>query len=180
MEDEPDSESPERTPKEVKIKSACLSRNSQMIAETVVFSFLQKKRHPEYCQYLFPCIGVNSQEMVVYFYDAEYDVLLESSPIPLHVTQKSLTGNVSVVAIIVSWLVVNHQYLCDGLTQVLKKTRSGFFHQAEKRLFIYENELQFGNIERPCPKPKKRFSLVSDPSMKEIEEERFEVTLKKI
>ncbi|XP_033754347.1 uncharacterized protein LOC117337465 isoform X2 [Pecten maximus] len=158
LEDEPDSDSPGRTPMEV--KSTYLSRNPQIIAETIVFSFLQKKRHPEYSHFLFPCIGVNSKDMVVYFYDSKNDVLLESSPISMY----TISGGVNLLAIVVSWLVVNHKYLCDGLTEGLKKETSGFFHQAEKVLPIYKNELQFGDVGISCPKPKHQFNFVDDPS----------------
>ncbi|XP_033754877.1 uncharacterized protein LOC117337854 [Pecten maximus] len=166
-EDEPNvSESSERTPMEVNMKPVCLSTNQQIIAETIVFSFLQKKRHPEYSQFLFPCIGVNSKEMVVCFYDSENDILLKSSPVPL----QTVTGKFDVVTIVVSWLVVNHKFLCDGLPRCLEIETSGFFRQAEEALPIYENDLQFGDIGVSCPKPKHHFSFVNDPSTEQIKE----------
>lgn len=143
-----------------------LSRNQQIIAETIVFSFLQKQRHPEYSQFLFPCIGVKGNEMVVYFYDSEHDVLLESSPI----TILSRAGKLSVEAIIVSWLVVNHKYLCKGLTETLKTKNSGFFHQANEALNVYEKELNFGNIGDQSPKPMPHYRFVADPSADRLEE----------
>lgn len=52
--------------------------NPQIIAQTIVFSFLQKKYHPEQDNFLTPCIGIGRTELIVMFYDAEHDVLLES------------------------------------------------------------------------------------------------------
>ncbi|XP_033728757.1 uncharacterized protein LOC117317896 [Pecten maximus] len=178
IEDDPDCDSPGRTPMDEKGKSTCLSRNAQVIAETIVFSFLQKKRHPEYSHFLFPCIGVSRKEMVVYFYDSEHDVLLESSSIPL----RTVEGNVNVVSIIVSWLVVNHKYFCGGLTEELKKETSGFFCQAEQALPIYENQLQFGDIDVGIswPKPKHRFNYVDDPSRVKTEKNWAEMIAKKL
>lgn len=161
----------DRTPTEERGRSVCLLKNAQLIAETIVYSFLRKKRHPEYGQFLFPCIGVNRKEMVVYFYDSENDVLLQSSPISLH----SLAGNVNLVAIVVSWLVINHEYLCDGLPESLKEKTSGFFQDAEEALSVYENELQFGDLRASCPNPKHNCNLVTNQLVEDLEKEWFQL-----
>ncbi|XP_069115430.1 uncharacterized protein [Argopecten irradians] len=160
----------------VKPSSSCLVRNEQIIAETIVFSFLQKKRHPEYCQYLAPCIGITEKEMVVYFYDAEHDVLLQSSPIFLHSQHRTSVGHISLTAVLVAWLVLNHKYLCDGLPEALKTRKAGFYDTAESKLSVYQNELQFGNVAlltqahtRPRP------NIVSNPSVKKLENVRLKI-----
>ena len=97
LEDEPDSPGG-KSPEEVKVKSAFLSKNPQLVAESIVFSFLQKKRHPERENFLTPCIGVGSSFMLLMLYDSFHDVLLESAPVPLTL---SGSGKFRIEAIIV-------------------------------------------------------------------------------
>lgn len=136
-----------KSPVDVKLKTSSLSRNTQIIAQTIVFSFLKKKRHPERSNFLTPCIGVTGSDLVIYFYDSEHDILLESNAIPLF-TPDSVTGGINLTAVVVTWLVVNHKYLCDGLNHVddLKTKKSGFFDQVQTKLNVYENELQNGDV----------------------------------
>ncbi|XP_033757444.1 uncharacterized protein LOC117339846 [Pecten maximus] len=136
-----------KSPVKVKLKTSSFSRNPQIIAKTIVFSFLQKKRHPERSHFLTPCIGVTGSDLVIYCYDSEHDTLLESSTIPLFAPD-SVTGGINLTAIVVTWLVVNHKYLCSGLIHMddLKTLKSGFFDQIQAKCDVYENELQIGGI----------------------------------
>ncbi|XP_069124167.1 uncharacterized protein [Argopecten irradians] len=125
-------------------------RNDQIIAETVVFSFLQKQYHPENSHFLCPCIGVTRTALVFYFYDSEYDILLESSRIPLLDSET----DINLLAIITSWLVVNYKYLSSGLPETLQNSESaGFFCHAEEKIEKYRNHLKFGNVELTSPIP---------------------------
>ncbi|OWF41531.1 uncharacterized protein LOC110462223 [Mizuhopecten yessoensis] len=87
-----------------------ISRYQQNIARTITFSFLQKQRHPDNEHFLFPCIGITNADMAVYLYDSEHDILLESSKIPLHESE----GQTNLLAVIISWLVINYKYTCNG------------------------------------------------------------------
>ncbi|XP_033728770.1 uncharacterized protein LOC117317913 [Pecten maximus] len=133
-----------RSPVEVKLDSSGekISRNQQIIAETITFSFLQKQRHPDSDHFLFPCISVTNTDMVVHFYDSEHDILLESSKIPLH----GFEGQTNLLAVIVSWLVVNYKYTCDGLTDEMKDKLAGFPPLAQSKLDIYDRHLKFGDV----------------------------------
>lgn len=136
-----------KSPVEVKTKSTSLSKNPQIIAETVVFSFLQKQTHPERTNFLTPCIAVGSSEMLVMFYDAEHDVLLESSKIPLFELVEEMPKKVNLVAILVSWLVVNYKYLCSGLTEeMIDSYKAELFSHIKDKKDIYENKLALGNV----------------------------------
>ena len=73
----------------------------------MVFSFLQRKTHPERESFLTPCIGIRSSELIVMLYDSENKVLVESSCIPLF--REGKTGcEFSYIAILVTWLTVNN------------------------------------------------------------------------
>lgn len=122
----------------------CLQRNHQIIAQTIVFSFLQKKIHPERNNFLTPCIGIGSSEMIVMLYDSEHDVLLESSSVPLFENNSSL--EFSLQAILVCWLTVNYKYFCSGLCEEYKQHKSNFFVHAKEKIQIYEDKLSLGNV----------------------------------
>ncbi|OWF44905.1 uncharacterized protein LOC110457735 [Mizuhopecten yessoensis] len=148
VDDDDSSRSPgENSSVEEKMRSWSLIRSHQIIAETIVFSFLKKQRNREKDAFLFPCVAVSDQDMVIYFYDSFHDILLESSKIPLHgVLTGPVTGSVNLIAVLVSWLVVNHKYLCDGVVEEMKTTRAGFFSQAGSKLRIYEKYIKLGDV----------------------------------
>lgn len=81
-----ETESPIEDPR-VKVRrgSGCLS---EIIAETIVYSFVQKQTRPEWNCFLTPCVPVACCEVLVMFYDSKHDVLLESSTIPLFESPK--------------------------------------------------------------------------------------------
>lgn len=122
----------------------CLQRNHQIIAQTIVFSFFQKKRHPERNNFLTPCIGIGSSELIVMLYDSEHDVLLESSSVPLFNNDSSL--KFSLQAILVCWLTVNYKYFCSGLCEEYQQHKSNFFVHAKEKIQIYEDKLSLGNV----------------------------------
>ncbi|XP_062586345.1 uncharacterized protein LOC134247966 [Saccostrea cucullata] len=155
LEDEQDKSS-KNSPAEVKSKSNPLSMNPQLVAETIVFSFLQKKRHPELSNFLIPSIGISDNAMVLMFYDSEHDVLLESTPVPLYVESET---RFSVEAIFLAWLAVNYQFLCTGLTEDMLQYKAGFFAQAETKINVYKNELKMPMVGVTPPKVKVRQQL---------------------
>ncbi|XP_061162599.1 uncharacterized protein LOC133171817 [Saccostrea echinata] len=132
-------------------------RNPQLAAETIVFSFLQKKRHPELSNFLIPCIGIADNAMILMFYDSENDVLLESSPVPL--TSTTCKNKFSVEAVLISWLAINYRFLCTGLTDDMLPYKAGFFAQSKDMINVYENNLTMQNI---GPPPAKEIILPSE------------------
>ncbi|XP_069141160.1 uncharacterized protein [Argopecten irradians] len=123
-------------------RKASLKLNQQMIAEVIVFSFLNKKLHPCSESYLVPCLGSCGTDLVVYLYDAQHDVLLESCQFEL---RNKTTGALNLVTIIVTWLVVNYRYTCTGLTPYMMK-KSNFFTSAKEKLQVYQEDLKFGCV----------------------------------
>ena len=113
----------------------------QILSETIVFSLLQKRLNPS-GNSLIPTIGVSDTELVVYFYDNEKDVLLQSRGIPF----KS-KGVMQITAVLVAWLVVNYKYLSDGLTDCLNEApKANFFAHCESKEDIYRNRLRLGGV----------------------------------
>ena len=129
-----------KSPVEVKLKTT-LKKTPQIFAQTIVFSFLQKKKHPERENFLTPCIGIGTSELIVMFYDSEHDVLLESSTISLF--ENEFSCEFFYCAILVCWLTVNYQYFCSGLVE---KYKSKFFDIDKGKITVYEEKLQFQNV----------------------------------
>ncbi|XP_069102358.1 uncharacterized protein [Argopecten irradians] len=174
---ETDSDDLRWKPFKVKQKSH-LTRNAEIMAETIVFSFLQKKNHPEDDHFLYPCIGIKGDEMVVYFYDAEHDVMIESTPVPLHVKSRTSMGHINLTAVVVSWLVINHKYLCSGLPDVLQTKKAHFFDTVESKLSAYQNELQFGCQDDSVNVTlnfNERKEIVHDPYAQKLEKDRIQI-----
>lgn len=138
-----------QTPVEAKVNCSVLAGNPHITAQTTVFSFLQKKTHPERDHFLIPCFGVGNSTLVVVFYDSEHDVLLESTHIPLFRSSGCDEYEFNDTAIIVSWLTVNYKYLCSGVTEDMKSFKGDFFEDVREKMKIYEGELQLGNIAYP-------------------------------
>ncbi|XP_069135187.1 uncharacterized protein [Argopecten irradians] len=137
-----------------------LVKSDKLIAQTVVFSFLQKQIHPLSKHNLVPCFGVSSSGLVIYFYESEHDVLLESSYIPFLAPTKSHSGvKVNLTAVLASWFAINCKYLCSGLPDSLKSEdkKADFFTQANEKIGIYRNKLKLGDVGLPV-----QSSLVGD------------------
>jgi hypothetical protein len=109
-----------------------------------VFSFLQKQTYPEKDSFLTPCIGVGGSSMFVVFYDAEKDILLQSSELPLFESEGS--GRFNVETVLVAWLTVNYNFLCSGVTTEMQTLKADFFSQAKDKLEIYNSQLKFSNV----------------------------------
>lgn len=109
---------------------------SQLIAETIVFSYLRKTG-------LVPTLGVSKNHCKVFMYDPEYDFLYESSELPLF----DVFGNLDTTAILVLWFVINYGEFCTGVKHSHEELgyKAGFkTFLSEPVLNIYENELKRG------------------------------------
>ena len=116
----------------------------QIISQAIVFSFLQNQQGSQQKKSLIPTIGVSSTELVVYFYDSENDVLLQSAPFFFNQGADN-----RIMAILVAWLVVNYEHLCDGLIDILKNTvpKANFTNICDKTaLEIYKSDLMHGGV----------------------------------
>lgn len=153
---EPLEETPsEQSPLEVKLE-ASLKTNPQIAAQTIVFSFLQKKRHPEREHFLTPCIGVRRSELFIMLYDSEHDVLLESSTVPLF--ENEFSCEFSFRAILICWLTVNYRFFCSGLNEKFKMLKSNFFDIAKEKITVYEKGLQYQNV-KTCNFPELKLAI---------------------
>ena len=112
----------------------------QILAETIVFSFLQKNESPELDHYLIPTLGFSTEFVKVCLYDCEHDVLLETRDLKLS-DSSGITPHITIIV----WSVLNYKYLCTGLREEMKVYKSGFHDRVHQVLSQYES-----NTKRPC------------------------------
>lgn len=118
------------------------STKQQMLSQSIVFSFLQKTRHPELETSLIPLIGVSIEEVMFIFYDCVNDVLLQTQPLDLTMDDSYYS---SVIAL---WFVLNYKCLCSGLSEDLKHApKANFFKLAKNKLHTFETGLSFGDVD---------------------------------
>ena len=118
---------------------------NQVMAQTIVFCLLQRKRHPESKHYLIPNIIANGKGLKFFFYDADNDILMESKK--YNFVYNNLPYRIVLTTVISTWLVLNHRFLCSGpYTDYLQAPKSKFREYADKVVSIYDNELQFRNL----------------------------------
>ncbi|XP_053399593.1 uncharacterized protein LOC123559033 [Mercenaria mercenaria] len=116
----------------------------QLIAQTIVFSFLQRKMNRgNFKNSLVPGIGIAGSRMVFYFYDSENDVLLASKPMELFEGNTFMTSPVLFL-----WLTLNYRIFGTGLTDKMKTYKAEFFKRVDERLEMYTH-----NVERPVHIP---------------------------
>ena len=119
--------------------------NSRIISQCIVFSFLQRKLHPENASSLIPTVGISATEFVVYFYDCSNDILLQS----LKSFSFEKAGVKRIQAVLVAWLIVNYKYLCDGFVEILTTAPKANFHKVCKgSLHVYEHQIMQGGVGR--------------------------------
>lgn len=116
----------------------------QALAQTIVFSLLQKQRHANLDSYLMPCILITPHSFQITMYDAENDILLCSNEIPLFLPPSYDCLNPR--AVLTLWLVLHYRMFCSGLKLVdsytLKKWKSNFKVFVDSKWEIYSKLLK--------------------------------------
>ena len=119
---------------------------SQMLAQTIVFSFLQRKQNCKALEHaLIPSIAVNGKNVIVHLYDCENDVLLQSCPGELFGFDEDDNAKLSLPAVVLIWLTLNYKCFCTGVLESMKEYKATFFDLVGESLQIYQNEVQ-----KPC------------------------------
>lgn len=125
------------------------SAENQAIAQTIVFSFIQRKRHPEFSNFLIPNILISPQEFRIIMYDSVNDILVCSVPLPIF--QPYPSKSLEIASIIILWMVLHYRIFCEGtgtLTREravdMNKIQANFKERAKEKLELYINALKFG------------------------------------
>ena len=125
------------------------SAHPQILSQAIVFSFLQNNKDSikkKLKKTLVPTIGISSTQLVIYFYDSENDVLLQSACFNFDKESEE-----KLMAILVAWLVVNYKHLGDGLNDKLltKFPKADFVKVCDANaLHIYQTKIVHGAVGR--------------------------------
>ena len=128
---------------EVNEHSDLLGVSTQIIAETIVFAFLQKQKNPAFENFLIPTVGLSRKNIVFYLYDPDHDFLLESPQFEIFHNKK-----LSYPAVLALWLILNYKIFCTGITEAMRE--SNFTADVLSKVtndikILYKDHLQFGN-----------------------------------
>lgn len=88
----------------------------QLIAQSIVLSFLQKKDKSKYENYLIPIIGIAKTQFVLFLYDSVNGILLESNVLQLW----NHPGKLIPSAVLALWLAINPSVTSSGVTEHMK------------------------------------------------------------
>lgn len=132
------------SPAEVKRESD-VSGEQQVMAQTVVFSFLKHKQNIDKpSNFLVPGIGVCGEKLLLYMYDCEEDVLLEVCPVGIF--SNGGPSILDVNSVVVLWLLLNYRIFGNCVPDEFKQYKSEFHQQlGDHFLDMYMNK-----VERPC------------------------------
>lgn len=134
-----------KTISEVKVSSAA-GAEDQAIAQIIVFSLLQKQRHPEFQHHLIPNIVISPTDFHIFMYDAVNDILLGSYPLQIFDVE---TESLRIESVMILWMVLHYRMFCEGikvgaLTDDFKDLdiKSHFRKIAETKWDVYSTSLR--------------------------------------
>lgn len=133
----------------------------QAIAQTIVFSFLQKKVLPNLS--FVPNILISPNEFRIIMYDVANDILLCSEPVTIFF-KKTLKR----ISIIILWMVLHYELFLENVSSCfeeggidVRKFKAKFKKRAKDKIEVYLNKLEFLSINIQG-KPKERFPSSED------------------
>ncbi|KAK3097730.1 hypothetical protein FSP39_012522 [Pinctada imbricata] len=139
-EDEPSLDSPGgKSIDEVQLSTS--GAEDQAVAETVVFSFIQRAWNPQLKNHLIPNIVIDSRHFRILMYDSENDYLLCSMLLPIF---EEDGYSLSLTSILVLWMVLHYRNFCSGIEnpESLCEVRSNFREIVGEKLSIYSAALK--------------------------------------
>lgn len=136
----------EDSPDEETISEDAKGSEDQAIAQTIVFSLLQRQNHPSCQHHLIPNIVITPTEFRVNMYDAVNDILLSSLSLKLFDPKFE---SLQIESVIILWMVLHYRIFCAGikvneLKEEFKKIdiQANFRKIAESKWGIYSKSLK--------------------------------------
>lgn len=133
----------------------------QAVAETIVFSFLQKTKYPDI---FIPNILFSPREFRIIMYDSVKDILICSQPLDLFKSTTKSTLSLDSTSIIILWIVLHYEFFSSNVQSHF--TKEGYdmetFHAkfkkraTEEKFPFYDTCLKFGK-EKFTVDPKEQF-----------------------
>ena len=115
------------------------------MAQTIVFSLLQKQKHPEFSHHIVPNIVISPKKVEIMMYDADNDILLCSNPIHLF---NLVGGDRTLIdeTVVILWMVLHYRIFCSGFDKakpyLLGRCKSNFRELVDSKWDIYSKSLK--------------------------------------
>ena len=117
-----------------------IKSESQLVAQTVVFSFLERKTsYLDNC--LVPGIMIGKEHFRIMLYDSENDVLVSNLPNTVLFTAYD---DLSPVSTLLLWLALNYRFLCTGVPSdkvAIDRVKANFFDRVGNYLASYQEKV---------------------------------------
>lgn len=122
----------------------------QSVAQTIVFSFLQRKELSNI--HFVPTIVIDPKEFRVIMYDSVNDILICSQPLPIFTASSTPKPGRSLddSSIIILWMVLHYEMFLANIASIFLKNgtdiklfQANFAKRAKSKLNVYVNELKF-------------------------------------
>ncbi|XP_062579860.1 uncharacterized protein LOC134241849, partial [Saccostrea cucullata] len=119
---------------------------SQAIAQTIVYSLVEKQKHPNFLHHMIPNIVISPEKVEILMYDADSDVLLCSNPILLFNLDLPEERTLIDETVIILWMVLHYRIFCTGFNKakpyVLERCKSNFRQLVASKWDIYSKSLK--------------------------------------
>ncbi|XP_062601299.1 uncharacterized protein LOC134263017 isoform X2 [Saccostrea cucullata] len=111
--DEKDCQEEERTFCETRVNSNQGVEN-QIISQTIVFSFIQRKLYPHLQNSLIPNLLISPRHYRILMYDSLNDILICSVKLPIF-QDKDKPRKLNIASIVFLWMVLHYRLFCVGI-----------------------------------------------------------------
>jgi hypothetical protein len=126
---------------------------NQAIAQTIVFSYIQRKRNPNLQNYLIPNIFISPYHFRILMYDSLNDILICSVKLPIF-QDKEKPDKLCLESIVFLWIVLHYRLFCVGINTTellnsgsikdLSDIQSNFRERAREKFRLYEESSEIG------------------------------------
>lgn len=128
-------------------KQSTIGAEDQSVAETIVFSLIQRIHHPDLKTHLIPYIVISSCDFRILMYDADNDVFLCSMLLPL------LQDNcLHITSVLILWMALHYRIFCSGIDidpKEIDRVQSKFRNIVGEKWEIYSKSLKLGAANFP-------------------------------
>lgn len=132
------------------VKQSNSEAEDQSVAETIVFSLIQRTCHPDLKNHLVPYIVISSYDFRILMYDAVNDVLLCGMLLPIF-----QDNCLHITSVLILWMALHYRIFCSGIDidpKKIEKVQSRFRSVVGQKWEIYSKSLKSGIANFPVVK----------------------------
>ncbi|XP_061171272.1 uncharacterized protein LOC133180832 [Saccostrea echinata] len=126
---------------------------NQVISQTIVFSFIQRKLYPHLQNFLIPNLLISPYHYRILMYDSLNDILICSVKLPIF-HDKDKPRRLNIASVVFLWMVLHYRLFCVGINvkeilengsiKDIREIQSKFPDRAGEKLPLYEDCSRIG------------------------------------